>query len=160
MLSLIVAHDRNRVIGNNNELPWHLPEDLAFFRKITTKNTIIMGRNTYDSIGRPLPNRRTVVLTRQKGFYQSGVETLRNINLLEKCKNQPGDYYIIGGEEVFKQALPLVEKMHITYIDEEFEGNTYFPEFNEEEWKLVTEEKGVKDEKNPFDYYFRTYLRK
>lgn len=160
MLSLIVAHDRNRVIGKNNELPWYLPEDLAFFKRVTTKNSIIMGRKTYESIGRPLPNRRTVVLSRDRSFRPVGVEMLRNIKLLEKCKNQRGDYFVIGGEDIFKQALPLVEKMHITYIDAAFEGDTFFPEFNEDEWELVYEEKGVKDENNPYDYYFRTYLRK
>lgn len=159
MLSLIVAHDKNRVIGINNELPWYLPEDLRHFRDVTTRNTIIMGRKTFESIGRPLPNRKTVVLTRGKGFYHSGVEVVHNIELLRYCKNQPGEYFIIGGEEVFKWAIPLVDKMYITYIDHAFKGDTYFPEYNEDEWELVSEREGT-DKDVPFKYYFREYERK
>lgn len=160
MLSLIVTHSRNRVIGFNSELPWHLPEVQQFINKVTTKNTIIMGRKTFDTIGRPLPNRRTIVLSRDRSFRKRrGVEVVRNINLLKLCKKQPGEYFFIGGEEVFKQAISLVDKMYVIYIDEVFDGDAFFPEFNESEWELVSQIKGTKDKNNPYDYYFRTYVR-
>lgn len=159
MLSLIVAFDRNRTIGKDNQLPWHLPADLAFFKKTTMGSTIIMGRNTFESIGKPLPGRKSVVLTRQSDYKFEGVEVLTNIESLKMFKEQEGEYFIIGGEEIFRQSMPLIDKMYVTYIDHSFEGDTFFLEINESEWELVSEEKGIKDNKNPYDYYFRTYLR-
>lgn len=159
MLSLIVAFDRNRTIGKENQLPWHLPADLAFFKKTTMGSTIIMGRNTFESIGKPLPGRKSVVLTRQNDYKFEGVEVLTDIESLKMFKEQEGEYFIIGGEEIFRQSMPLIDKMYVTYIDHSFEGDTFFLEINESEWELVSEEKGIKDNKNPYDYYFRTYLR-
>lgn len=160
MLSLIVAFDRNRTIGKDNQMPWHLPADLSFFKKTTIGNTIIMGRNTFASIGKPLPGRKSIVLTRQSDFKHEGVEVLNNIESLQKYQKQEEEYFIIGGEEIFKQTMPLIDKMYITFIDDTFDGDTYFPEVKESGWELVSEEKGKKDDKNPYDYYFRTYLRK
>ncbi|WP_066299676.1 dihydrofolate reductase [Bacillus sp. FJAT-29937] len=160
MLSLIVAHDRNKLIGKENQLPWHLPNDLAFFKKTTMGKTMIMGRNTFESIGKPLPGRKSIVLTRQNNFKFEGVEIINDLDSLRKFQELDDEYLIIGGEEIFKQTLPLIDKMYVTYIDEAFEGDTFFPEVNENEWNLISEEKGMKDSKNPYDYYFRTYVRK
>ncbi|PTY93060.1 dihydrofolate reductase [Heyndrickxia sporothermodurans] len=160
MLSILVTHDKHRVIGSNNQLPWHLPEGLHFLNKVTTKKTIIMGRKTFEAYGKPLPNRKTIVLTRDRNYRPYGVEVVRNFNLLKLCKDQPGEYFVIGGEELFRQALSIVDKLYVIYIDKSFDGDAYFPELPADEWELLSEKQGIKDEKNPYDYYFKTYIRR
>ncbi|RKQ37617.1 dihydrofolate reductase [Oceanobacillus halophilus] len=162
MLSLLVAMDKNRIIGANNDLPWHLPNDLKFFKQKTTGHTIIMGRKTFQSIGRALPNRRNVVLTKSKIDFPEGVEVIHDITtVLQWNKEQPEEeFFIIGGGNIFTQILPFADRMYITWIDEEFQGETYFPVFEEEKWNLSSKIKGEKDEKNRYDYYFLQYDRK
>lgn len=162
MLSLIVAMDKNRVIGLDNEMPWHLPNDLRYFKERTTGHTIIMGRKTFDSLGRVLPNRKHIVLTRSKRDFPEGVEVIHKIDdIFQYVKeNQDEEIFIIGGGELFKLMLPHVDKMYITEIDEEFAGDVYFPFFEEAEWKLISKKKGPKDERNPHDYYHLVYERK
>lgn len=162
MLSLIVAMDKNRAIGLNNEMPWHLPNDLRYFKEKTTGHTIIMGRKTFDSLGRVLPNRKHVVLTRSEREFPEGVEVIHETDaILQYVKdNSDEEIFIIGGGELFKLMLPYVNKMYITEIDEEFTGDVYFPPFDEAEWKLTFKEKGPRDERNPHDYYYLVYERK
>lgn len=162
MISLIVAMDRNRVIGNKNDLPWHLPKDLKFFKEKTTGNTIVMGRKTFLSIGKPLPNRRNVVLSRSNPDLPEGVEVIENLQELVNWneKNPEEEIFVLGGGEIFAQALPLADRMYITFIDETFEGDTFFPHFSEEEWRLTSKTKGERNEKNPYDYYFLQYDRR
>jgi dihydrofolate reductase len=161
MISLLFAMDRNQVIGANNDLPWHLPNDLKFFKEKTTGNTIIMGRKTFDSIGRPLPNRRNVVLSRKDVPLPTGVELIHDIDTIVRWNNDnPGEeFFVIGGGGLFNQILPFADRMYVTLIDEEFEGDVFFPEFSLEEWQEISREKGLKDEKNPYDYYFIRYDR-
>jgi dihydrofolate reductase len=160
MLSIVVAYDRNRVIGRDNRLPWHLPNDLAYFKRVTTGKTVVMGRKTFDSIGRPLPNRTNVVLTRSGHFSAAGVQVVHTVDeVLALDSSSEGEVCIIGGAELFRAVLPYVRKLYVTFIDEQFEGDTFFPEVNLDEWQLVSEVKGEKDEKNPYDYYFMTYVR-
>ncbi|WP_138417069.1 dihydrofolate reductase [Aquibacillus sediminis] len=162
MLSLLFAMDRNRVIGSNNDLPWRLPNDLKFFKQVTTGNTIIMGRKTFDSINRPLPNRENVILTRDKSYQQEGCQVIHSIDTIINWNNEnpEKEYFIIGGAELFKQTLPFADRMYMTYIDETFEGDTYFPSFDENNWQEVKREKGIKNEKNQYDYYFIQLDRK
>lgn len=162
MISLIVAMDKNRVIGFNNDMPWHLPNDLRHFKNITTGHTVVMGRKTFDSIGRVLPNRKHIVLTRSNQSFPEEVEIVRDLDsILQYAKeNESEEIFIIGGGELFKQMLPYADKMYITLIEESFEGDVFFPEFAHSEWELVEKEKGEKDEQNPYDYYFLTYERK
>jgi dihydrofolate reductase len=162
MISLLVAMDRNHVIGFDNGMPWHLPADLQFFKAKTTGNKMIMGRKTYESIGKPLPNRKNIVLTRKHTDFPEGIEV---INDLETVKNwnaeNPGEeLFVIGGGKIFDQAISYADRMYITWIDAAFEGDTFFPEFQENEWQLTSKEKGIKNEKNPYDYYFLQYDRK
>ncbi|QKS72198.1 dihydrofolate reductase [Paenalkalicoccus suaedae] len=157
MLAMIVAHDRNRVIGRDNAMPWHLPADLAFFKRTTTGSTIVMGRKTFESIGRPLPNRRSIILTRNEGYSQEGAEVVHSFEELTTLLSQDEKAFIIGGAEIFRYYLDKVDRVYVTYIDSEFEGDTYFPELDPTKWVLKEEQKGVKDEKNPYDFYFRTY---
>ncbi|MEC2075924.1 dihydrofolate reductase [Metabacillus fastidiosus] len=161
MISFIVGMDRNRVIGVDNKLPWHLPADLAFFKRTTMGNPIVMGRKTFESIGKALPGRENVILTRDKTYEKEGCTIIHSVDDVEKFAEQTEkEVFIIGGTEIFKQTFAIADRLYITFIDEEFTGDTFFPEFHNDEWELVSEEKGIKDEKNPYDYYFRVYDRK
>jgi dihydrofolate reductase len=161
MISLLAAMDKNRVIGLNNDLPWHLPNDLKFFKEKTTGKTIIMGRKTFESIGRVLPKRKHVVLTKQKLDFPKEVMVIHDLNEISEWNktNPDKEYFVIGGSAIFNQFLPLADRMYITWIDEAFQGDTYFPLFDETEWTLTSKVKGKKDEKNPYDYYFLQYDR-
>lgn len=162
MLSLIVAMDKNRVIGYNNQMPWHLPRDLQYFKKRTVGHTIIMGRKTFESIGRPLPKRKNVVVTRKTMSFPEEVEVIHHLETIDQWNQCSPDeeFFIIGGGELYRQMLPKIERMYITKIHHSFSGDTYFPSFDLEEWELVWEEKGIKDEKNPYDYSFLQYNRR
>jgi dihydrofolate reductase len=158
MISLIVAMDRNNLIGKNNDLPWRIPADLAYFKKVTSGSTVVMGRKTYESIGRPLPNRMNIILSRND-FQAEGCQTLHSMEELKVFQESDEEMFIIGGAHIFNEALPMADYLYLTFIDEEFEGDTYFPAINHKNWELISEEKGPKDEKNPFNYYFRKYKR-
>ncbi|QDP40405.1 dihydrofolate reductase [Radiobacillus deserti] len=161
MLSFLVAMDRNRVIGYENNLPWRLPKDLKFFKELTTSQTVIMGRRTFESMGKPLPNRTNVIVTTDYAYKQDGCIVIHSLDtILQWEKESPNrELFIIGGGKIFEQMLPHVDRMYITYIDESFKGDTYFPNFNPAEWVLTSEKKGEKDDNNPYDYYFRQYDR-
>ncbi|MCM3617255.1 dihydrofolate reductase [Sutcliffiella horikoshii] len=158
MISIIVAMDRNNLIGKDNDLPWRIPADLAYFKKVTLGSTVVMGRKTYESIGKPLPNRRNIILSR-KDFAAEGCETLHSIDEVMAMEENNHEIFIIGGSHIFKETLPFADFLYLTYIDDEFDGDTYFPTIEEQEWELLSELKGIKDDKNPYDYYFRTYRR-
>ncbi|MBS4190920.1 dihydrofolate reductase [Bacillus sp. FJAT-49705] len=161
MISLIWAMDENRVIGRINELPWHIPEDLKFFKRTTMGQPIAMGRKTWDSLRRPLPGRENIVVTRNPAFLSEGCTVLNSIEELIKFSNQREDeIFVIGGAEIFKLVLPFTDRLYLTRIYHQFEGDTYFPEINFLDWELISKEKGLKDEKNPFDYEFEIYKRK
>ncbi|MFF2156774.1 dihydrofolate reductase [Paenibacillus chitinolyticus] len=157
-ISFIFAMDRNNAIGIDNKLPWHLPADLKYFKKMTTGHPILMGRKTYDSIGRPLPNRDNIILTRQSGFEAEGCTVVHTVEeVLERYTE--GEVFVIGGTEVFLLFWPHVDKLYVTFIDDTFEADTFFPEIDPGEWTLVSDEPGIRDEKNPYDYTFRVYER-
>ncbi|MDL4839725.1 dihydrofolate reductase [Aquibacillus rhizosphaerae] len=162
MISLLYAMDRNRVIGHNNTLPWRLPSDLKFFKNLTTSNIVIMGRKTFDSMNGPLPNRTNVVITRDTSYEQQDCQVIHSIDtVIEWSKENPKvEYFVIGGGNIFEQILPYADRMYMTLIDEDFPGDTYFPDFDEQEWETTKKEKGIKDEKNIYDYYFIQYNRK
>lgn len=162
MISFLVAMDKNHVIGYKNDLPWSLPLDLKFFREVTTGHTIIMGRKTFDAIGRVLPERENIVITRQDKDFPEGVQVINDVETIyEWNRDQPDkELFVIGGGHIFEQTFPHADRMYITLIDHEFDGDTYFPPFNEDEWTLTHKEKGIKNEENPYDYYFLQYDRK
>lgn len=161
MLSIIVAVAKNNVIGKDNKLIWHIPEDLKRFKKLTTGHNIIMGRKTFESLGRVLPNRKHIVLCNdaELNIDNENVEVLDNIEKLKKYEESEEENFVIGGASIYKLLLPKVAKLYITKINQVFEGDVYFPEINEQEWKIVDREKGLKDEKNPYDYEYVTYVR-
>ena len=162
MLSIIVAVAKNNVIGKDNKLIWHLPEDLKRFKRLTTGHTIIMGRKTFESLGRVLPNRKHVVLCNdaELSIEDENVEVLDDISKLDKYETSEDENFIIGGASIYKLLLPKANKLYITKINQEFEGDVYFPEIDENEWKIVEREQGIKDEKNPYDYEYITYVRR
>lgn len=163
-LSILVAMARNRVIGQDNKLPWHLPADLKHFKSLTTGNIIIMGRKTYESIGRPLPGRTNIVITRQKNFKAIGATIVHSVeNALQTCKqvstlNQ--ENFIIGGAEIFQQTLKICQRMYITEIQRDFEGDTFFPEFDPNDWKETERDKHYSDQDNNIEYHFIVLDRK
>nr|WP_295973976.1 dihydrofolate reductase [uncultured Bacillus sp.] len=161
MISFIVAMDKNRVIGKDNQLPWHLPADLKFFKKTTMGHPIVMGRKTYESIGKPLPGRENVIVTRNEQYSPEGCTVIHSVEKLKDLAAARGEeIFVIGGAELFKTVLPDADRLYITLIEQEFEGDTFFPEYTESNWKLVSSIKGVKDERNPYIYYFNVYERK
>ncbi|MGG1399395.1 dihydrofolate reductase [Bacillus salipaludis] len=161
MISFLVAMDDHRVIGKDNQLPWHLPEDLKYFKRVTMGHPIAMGRKTHESIGRVLPGRQNIVITRQKNYQAEGCTMFYTVeDFVDFCRKQEDEIFIIGGAEIFKETFQYADRLYITEIHSEFEGDTYFPEFNHSEWKLLSSEKGIKDEKNPYDYEFKVYDRK
>lgn len=161
MLSLIVAVAKNNVIGKDNTLIWHLPDDLKHFKQITSGKTIIMGRKTFESLGRILPKRKHVVLCKSGSLQvdDERVEIVKDISELDKYVNDKEENFVIGGATIYKLLLDKVSRMYITRINEEFEGDAYFPQFDEKEWKIVEKTKGPKDEENPYDYDYITYER-
>lgn len=162
MISFIVAMDDNRVIGKDNQLPWHLPEDLKFFKRVTMGHPIVMGRKTFASIGRPLPGRENIVITRNKDFHHDGCSIFYGLDqFLVYCQQKPEEeFFVIGGAEIFKQMLQKADRLYITEIHSSFEGDTFFPAIEMNEWKLSSKEQGLKDEKNPYEYEFVIYDRK
>lgn len=161
MLSIIVAVAENNVIGKDNKLIWHLPEDLKRFKKLTTGHTIIMGRKTFESLGRILPNRKHVILCNdmELNIEDENVEVLEDISMLKQYIDSTEENFVIGGATIYKLLLPYANKIYLTLIHEKFEGDVFFPEIDEREWKIVGTEKGLKDEKNPYDYEYITFVK-
>ena len=159
MLSIIVAKAKNNVIGKDNALIWHLPEDLKRFKKLTTGHNIIMGRKTFESLGRVLPNRKHIVLTKNKDFKidNENVEIVHDLSEIKPYIESSEENFVIGGAAIYSLLLPYVNKMYITQINENFEGDAFFPIFDEELWKVSYQEKGIRDEKNNYDYEFLVY---
>lgn len=158
-VSLIVAMAKNRVIGLNNQMPWHLPADLKHFRQLTLHKPIVMGRKTYDSIGCVLPKRRNVVITRQNTLDNSQIDIYHSLtDALSALDNEP-EVMVIGGQMIFAEAMPLAERLFITEIDLQVEGDTFFPAWNASQWELVNQIKHDKDSDNPYNYCFKTYKR-
>ena len=155
MINIIVAYDKKRGIGKDNALCWKQSKDLSRFKQLTTGHTVVMGRKTFESIGRPLPNRRNIVITRQN-LEIPQVEVLNNINNIKEIE---GEVFIIGGGEIYKNCLILADRIFATEIDCEIDADTYFTEINEEDWKIDFKEFHNKDEKNEYNYTFINYAR-
>ncbi|MGI2328484.1 dihydrofolate reductase [Planococcus sp. YIM B11945] len=158
-VSLIVAMDRNRVIGKDNDIPWRLPRDWDYVKKTTQGCPIILGRKNFESIGRALTGRRNIILTRSHADFP-GCETAHSVeDVFNLCQGED-EIFIFGGQQIYEAFMPYVEKMHITKIDHEFEGDTYFPEVDWAEWQEVSVEKGITNKENLYAYAFHVYERK
>lgn len=156
-LSLIVAMDKNGLIGKDNSLPWSLPADLKYFRETTSGHPVVMGRKTFESIGRPLPNRLNIILTRTPAFQAEGCTVISSVDkVLEQSQSE--EVFIIGGKQVYHLFLPFVQRVYLTRIDEEFEGDTHL-QLDLSDFKLVKETFGVKDVKNPHPHRYQLFER-
>ncbi|TWC71102.1 dihydrofolate reductase [Herbaspirillum sp. SJZ099] len=157
-LTIVVATDRNNGIGINNTLPWHLPEDLAHFKRTTSGHAILMGRKTFESIGRPLPNRRNIVITRNAGWQHAGVETAASLPEAAALAGD-GPAFIIGGAQIYAEALPLVNRLIVTRIEQTFDCDAFFPALDPQIWQETAREQH-RAETSGFDYAFVTYERR
>ena len=156
-LSILVAHDKQRVIGYQNQLPWHLPNDLKHVKQLSTGHTLVMGRKTFESIGKPLPNRRNVVLTNNHSFKHEGVDVIHSI---EEINDIPGQVFIFGGQTLFEEMIDKVDDMYITVVDGMFQGDTFFPPYTFEDWEVESSVEGQLDEKNTIPHTFLHLVRR
>jgi dihydrofolate reductase len=159
-VTLIVARTRNGVIGRNNTMPWHLPEDLRYFKRVTMNKPIIMGRNTWESLGKPLPERDNIVVTRNENFRAPGATVVNDLesalllaNSLAEARGVK-EIMIIGGAQIYREVMPRVDRAYITEIDADIEGDTFFPALDSNEWSETARESHMPCEKNPYQYSF------
>lgn len=159
--SLIVAHDRNNVIGLNSDLPWRdrLPADLQRFKRLTIGQTVVMGRRTFDSIGRPLPERKNIVISRDRQLEIPGVMVVHSIDEALEVDVEGDELFIAGGATIYSIALPYINRMYITKIEAEFIGDTFFVEIDDKEWNKIDQEFRAADERNVYSMEFATYDR-
>jgi dihydrofolate reductase len=160
MITLIAAAAENNALGKDNDLLWHLPEDFKRFKQITSGHYIIMGRKTFESFPKPLPNRTHIIITRQKEYLADGCLVVHSLEEALEISPQNEEVFIIGGAQIYKQALPFADKIDLTRVHIELDADAFFPEFNTSEWNLVFSEKHVKDEKHQYDFTFETYIKK
>jgi dihydrofolate reductase len=158
-LSMIVAMTPDRVIGRDGQLPWRLSADLRRFKRLTMGHCIIMGRKTHQSIGRPLPGRRTVVVSRQTQLALAGVEVVHSIpEAVQVCRHD-SEVFFVGGEAVYREALPLVERIYRTLVRAQLCGDTYFPQLPQQDWQVISEQRHSADSSNQYDYAFQLLER-
>jgi dihydrofolate reductase len=156
IVTFVVAAAANNAIGKDNQLLWNLPTDLKHFKQITSGHTIIMGRKTFDSMGKPLPNRRNIVITRNRDLKIEGAAVTQSLDeALDMCNNE-AEVFVIGGAEIYKAALDRTDKIYLTRVHKFFEGDAYFPDLDPEIWIEVAREDHPADEKNPIDFSFIT----
>ena len=162
MYTIIAAIGKNRELGRDNKLLWSLKGDLKFFKEKTTNHTIIMGRKTFESLGRVLPNRKHIILCNDMNLIinDENVLVLDDISELDNYINSNDENFVIGGGTIYKLLMPYVSKLYVTHIDEDFEGDVYFPEIDLNIWKKISEEDGVTNEENPYSYKYVSYIRK
>ena len=160
IVTIVVAIGENNAIGKNNELLWYLPKDLRHFKTITKGHTVIMGRKTFESVGKPLPNRRNIIITRNTDLAIEGTEVVHTIEeALELCK-QDEEVFIIGGAEIYKMAMQHTDKIYLTVVHEHFEADAFFPEIDHNLWLETASEKHLPDDKNNLSFTFSTLERK
>ncbi len=159
MISLIAAVGSNGIIGRENKLPWKLPADLAYFKRVTMGHDVIMGSKTFESIGRPLPGRKNIILTRNSNFSCEGCVVCASAGHALDIVKEGDEAFVIGGASLYSEFLPYADKLYLTFIDHAFEGDSVFPHIDYAKWRLIREEKGVQNKANPYIYYFRVYNR-
>jgi len=162
IVSLVVAASENNAIGKNNQLLWHLPNDLKFFKNITWGMVVVMGRKTFESVNKPLPGRINIVITRQADWTSEGTITAVDLKdgLIKAEATNCKEIFIIGGGEIYKQSMAVADKIYITRVHATLEGDTFFPEISEDYWKLTSNDEFGKDEKNQYTYSFQTWEKK
>jgi len=160
-LSIIAAMDQNQLIGDQGKIPWDLPADLKYFKETTMGASVIMGRKTFESIGSALPGRRNIILTRNNDYTAEGYEVVHSqAEILDEFLEKKEEAFIIGGAEIYKQFLAYSDKLYLTIIEDEFSGDTYFPEIDWQKWDKISEKQGPTDSNNPYSYSYHVYQRK
>ena len=159
-LSIIAALSENRVIGCNNQLPWRLPADLKRFKSLTMGHHLLMGRKTFASIGRPLPGRTLVVMSRQENYLPAGVLVAHSLGEAVEMARGDEEVFIAGGAQIYEQTLTRADRLYLTIIQEEFAGDAYFPKYNESDWQLISREDRHPDQENSYRYRFLILERK
>jgi dihydrofolate reductase len=161
-ISLLVAADENNVIGKDNKLPWHLPNDLKYFKNKTWGLPILMGRKTFESIGKPLPGRKNIVITRNRDWAHAGVEVVHTLEeaIAQTSAAHINEIFVIGGAEIFNAAFPHAGRVYLTRIHHRFDGDVFFPALDAATWKLVSEHHCAADEKNAYAHSFQVWERK
>lgn len=161
MITVIAAIAKNNALGKDNDLIWHLPADLKRFKKVTTGHYILMGRNTYESIGKPLPNRTTIIITRNKNYFKEGCLIANSLEQAIEMSKEEAQVFIIGGAQIYKETIAkdLAQQLDITMVHKDFEADVYFPEIDFKIWKEVARENFKADEKNKLDYSFISYQK-
>lgn len=159
MISLIAAMDKNRLIGKENGLPWHLPADFKHFKEVTMGKPIIMGRKTFESIGKPLPGRKNIVISR-KGFSKEGVTVVDSIEQALREVESAEEVMIIGGASFYEQMIDKADRIYLTLVDAECEGDAWFPELDINDWDIISETMYKADEKNNYNFTIKVYQRK
>ncbi|MBX9886417.1 MAG: dihydrofolate reductase [Flavobacteriaceae bacterium] len=160
MIIMIAAAAENNALGKNNELVWHLPNDFKRFKNLTSGHHIIMGRKTFESFPRPLPNRTHVIITRSKDYAPEGCIIVNSMEEAIAACPQEEDVFIIGGGEIYQLGMPFTDKIELTLVHHSFEADTFFPTIDEEKWTLQQSEKQLKDDKHQFDYTYQTFVIK
>ena len=162
MLSIIVAKAKNNIIGKDNKLLWNLPADLKRFKRLTTGHTIIMGRKTFESLGRVLPNRKHIIFSQNRDlkYDDENVEVVHSMLEIKEYIDNDEENFVIGGAMIYNLLMPHVTKMYVTQVNKDFEGDAFFPKINEDIWKIVEEEKGLVDEESKLEFEYITYVRK
>lgn len=160
MTTIVVAMGKNNEIGSNNQLLWHLPKDLKHFKELTSGHPVVMGRKTFESIRRPLPNRTNIVVSQRKDWFQEGILIVGSLKeALKFAKKIDEDIFIIGGGEIYKQTIDLCERLKVTRVDAELQGDTFFPEIDPKKWQKTDEVCHEKDDKNEYNFCFETWER-
>lgn len=159
-ISLVVAASTNNVIGSDGGLPWHLPDDLRHFKRLTTGNPIVMGRRTFESIGRPLPDRRNIVMTRDPDYVAPGCDVVSSVREALDLVEDADEVMIIGGGQVYREFLPHAERIYLTRVQADVEGDTYFPDIDEAGWRLVSSEPHAADEKHAYAFDVMVFERR
>ena len=162
MLSIIVAKAKNNTIGKDNKLLWNIPDDLKRFKELTINHNIIMGRKTFESIGRILPNRKHIIFSQNPDFKidNENIEIVHSMLQIQQYIEDENENFVIGGAMIYNLLMPYVTKMYVTEIDKDFEGDTFFPRINPDIWQEISREEGPKDEENDFKYEYVVYKRK
>jgi len=161
IISLIVAASSNNAIGKNNQLLWNLPNDMKFFKNTTWAMPVLMGRKTFESLGKPLPGRLNIIITRQKDWKPEGITVVHTLGDAVKAASE-ADYneaFIIGGGEIFKEAIPTADKIYLTRVDANLQGDAFFPEINTKDWLMVSEQSFETDDKHAYPYHFQLWER-
>jgi dihydrofolate reductase len=160
MITLIAAAAENNALGKDNDLLWHLPNDFKRFKEITSGHHIIMGRKTFESFPKPLPNRTHIIITLQKEYLVENCIVVHSLEDAIAIAPQNEEVFIIGGAQIYEQSIPLADKIDLTRVHTSLDADAFFPEFDTSEWNLVFSEKHFKDEKHQYDFTFETYLKK